>query len=49
MKVLQGMMKGEEVNQGGHQGMKRVSGSGRYFGMTYIDLFLLMAMNFVGS
>ena len=49
VKVLQGMMKGEEVNQGGHQGMKRVSGSGRYFGMTYIDLFLLMAMNFVGS
>ena len=49
MKVLQGMMKGEEVNQGGHQGMKRVSGSGRYFGMCYIDLFLLMVMNFVAS
>ena len=49
MKVLQGMMKGEEVNQGGHQGMKRVSGSGRYFGMTYIDLFLLMVMNFFAS
>ena len=49
MKVVQGMRKGEEVKQGaGHQGMRRVSGSGRVFGMSNSStLFLLVLIKLV--
>ena len=48
MKVVQGMRKGEEVKQGaGHQGMRRVSGSERVFGMT--NVFLLVVIKLLSS
>ena len=43
MKVVQGMRKGEEVKQGaGHQGMRRVSGSRRVFGMLNTVFILVL-------
>ena len=49
MKVVQGMRKGEKVKQGaGHQGMRRVSGSGRVFGMSN-TLFILVLIKIAAS
>ena len=49
MKVVQGMRKGEEVNEGaGHQGMRRVSGSERVFGMSNTTtLFIVLLIKLV--
>ena len=51
MKVVQGMSKskGKGVNEGGgHQGMRRVSGSGRAFGLSNV-VFLLVVINKLSS
>ena len=51
MKVVQGMSKGKEVDEGGgHQGMRRVSGSERAsFGISNVDVFLLAAIKLLSS
>ena len=50
MKVVQGMSKGKEVDEGGgHQGMRRVSGGERAFGKSNVDVFLLAVINLLSS
>ena len=50
MKVVQGMSKGKEVNEGGgHQGMRRVSGSEKAFGISNVDVFLLVVIKILSS
>ena len=51
MKVVEGMSKGKEVKQGtgGHQGMRRVSGSEKAFGMSNVPVLLLVVIKLLSS
>ena len=51
MKVVRGMSRGKEVKkEGGHQGMRRVSGGERAsFGISNVDVFLLVVIKLLSS
>ena len=44
------MSRGKEVKkEGGHQGMQRVSGGERAFGISNVDVFLLVVIKVLSS